>query len=107
MAALLLLLRPPFAAIVALRLLARLFAPGRLVLLGAMVALRSACALIRLRRCDAHRMLRHWNLLPDGALDIAQQRSLFVVAERYRFTGSAGARGAADAVDIGIGHERQ
>ena len=40
---------------------------------------------------------------PRQALDRAQEIALFMVAERDRQTRGAGARGAADAVNIGLG----
>ena len=36
----------------------------------------------------------------DQPFDIAQERRFFVIAERNRHAGGAGARGAADAVDV-------
>src|SRR5262245_52345564 len=106
MRALLLVLGAPLAA-PALRLLARLLAPGGLVLLWAMMVLRPARALMRLRRSDPQPMRDDRNLLANGALDIAQERTLFRIAEGDGFARAAGPGGAADAVDIGFGHEGQ
>jgi len=52
-------------------------------------------------------MLCHRDFLADGALDIAQQRTLFVIAEATASPEAPAARSAADAMDIGIGHEGQ
>src|SRR6185437_9606763 len=43
----------------------------------------------------------------DQPFDIAQERRFLVIAERDRHAGRAGARGAADAVDVGFGDVRQ
>src|SRR6476646_5283194 len=44
---------------------------------------------------------------PDQSLDVAQEHRLLVIAERNRDALGAGARGAADAVDVGFRNVRQ
>ena len=44
---------------------------------------------------------------PDQPLDVAQERRFLVIAERDRYALGAGARGAADAVDVAFRNVRQ
>ena len=45
--------------------------------------------------------------MADELLDIAQERDLFAVTQRDCDPACSGARGTADAVDVGFGHVRQ
>src|SRR3984893_9437241 len=52
-------------------------------------------------------LVGHGDRDADQLLDIAQERHLLAVAQRDRDAGGAGARGAADAVHIGLRYVRQ
>jgi hypothetical protein len=52
-------------------------------------------------------MVGHRDRLADQLFDVAQERCLLGIAERDRDAVRAGARGAADAVDIGFRHVRK
>src|SRR6185312_15771993 len=79
-----------------------------------LVTARPASTGLRMRR-RMRRVLRrsgglgahHGKLLPGQLLNVAQKSALAVVAERDRDTVGAGARGAADAMDIAFRDVRQ
>ena len=48
-----------------------------------------------------------WDLLTRQSFDVAQQAAFFTIAERDCNAFGAGARGAADAMDVSLGHVRQ
>src|SRR5690348_5824486 len=78
------------------------------VMAVAVVALRlTAMAVRALPFRRAERVLGDGDLLPRHLFDVAQEPLLGVIAERDGDAVGAGARGAADAMDVAFGHVRQ
>ena len=87
---------PPVAAAIGAWLLIVALRPPVLTLAG--MLLRGTRAVAAVGRRNRH---------ADQPLDVAQIRRLLVIAERDRHAVAAGARGAADAVDVRLRNVRQ